>query len=59
MCSQVFAPVPIEAEACGAGALCVIQDCGARLFDRRLGKVARVGEPKLQRGAAHRFFAGR
>ena len=55
---QEFAPVAIEAEAAGAGALGIVENRGARLFDRRIGKIAREREPKIERGAVHRAVVG-
>ena len=51
---QEFAPVAIEAESAGAGALGVIENRCARSFDRRIGKIGRMSEPKFERGAEHR-----
>jgi hypothetical protein len=59
MCRQEFAAVPVKAEASRAGALGIIEQCGAGLFDRGLGKVARIGEPKLKRATASRVLASR
>jgi hypothetical protein len=42
---EVFAAVPVKTETRRAGAFGVIEQCGARLFDRGLGKVAGVGKP--------------
>jgi hypothetical protein len=42
---EVFAAVPVKTEACRAGAFGVIEQCGARLIDRGLGKVAGEGKP--------------
>ena len=58
MSGQEFAPAPHRLKAGGASALSFIQDGQARLFDRRLGKVAGTGEPELKRGVSYRVFAG-
>jgi hypothetical protein len=59
MCRQKFKAVPRKAEARRPGALGIIEQRDARLFDSGLSKVARIGEPKLKCGASPRDLASR
>jgi hypothetical protein len=66
MCRQRFKAVPRKSESRRPGALGIIKQCGAGLFNRRFCEVAGIGEPKvklklgpkLEPGACRRDLAG-